>query len=270
MILFPAPEPIAPPPAAQVSSFRPGEASQDWMTIPIEVGIIASLNAVYTPRAHVLAPFSDEATGLGEKSTTYTRSSLLPYAVGMGAGVFAGLSLANPEFSFYTHVRGLTHALLLSEVANASAKVIVQKARPTYNKQVADNNGLTPDDARASFYSDHANMAFALSTYTSLMMFEYARLPVVASIYAAVALVGATVISFSRVQDHAHHDSDVIVGGVMGTAISALTFYRVREVDRENHPYASSAWDGIHVSPGLWSDDGHALGYTANVQWEIP
>lgn len=267
---------VSPPPLSPKShqeyfdpSFRPGDFNQDIYTIPIEVGLIGALNYFYNPRSKTLFPINDEETNESNDTTTYTRTAMLPYAVGAGALVFGGLTLSNDNFRVWTQARGFTHALLLSEVAASSAKIIFQKKRPNYNAQVYANNGEETDDSRASFYSDHANQAFAFTTYTSLLMFEFSNSIVLSSIYTAAAVTASSIISYSRVTDHAHNLSDVIVGALMGTTISGLTFFRVQEVDAQinnSHSAASSQpsveWD---VTPGILHDSLGKSWYTADL-----
>ena len=252
------------------SSFRPGDLSQDIYTLPLELGLIGSLSYFYNPRSKTLFAGMDQESGESNDATTYTRTAMLPYAIGTGALVFGGLTLCNDNFHVWTQARGFAHALLLSEVAAESAKVIFQEKRPNHDSQVKANLGKETDDSRASFYSDHANQAFAFATYTSLLMFQYSNSVVVSTIYTAAAVAASSVISYSRVQDHAHNLSDVIVAAIMGTTISGFTFFRVQEVDAQSkgHPVAPSpvSWN---ITPGMIHDSVGKTWYTADIKLEI-
>ncbi|MES2614753.1 MAG: phosphatase PAP2 family protein [Bdellovibrionota bacterium] len=257
------------------ASFKPGYLNQDILTIPLEIGLIGSLNYFYTPHSKTLFPVVDEATNQSNDATTYTRSFMLPYAVGAGALVFGGLTLCNDDFRIWTQARGFAHALLLSEVATSGAKVIFQKKRPNYDSQIQANHGEDTDDSRASFYSDHANQAFAFTTYTSLLMFKFSNSIVISTLYTTAAVAASSVISYSRVQNHAHNLSDVIVAAVMGTTISGLTFFRVQEVDAEINSHvhekkslvpSSTSWQ---ITPNMLYDEVGRVWYTADLQVSI-
>lgn len=265
--------PVLPePPTHQewnIPTFQPGNLKQDIFTLPLEIGLIGSLNYFYNPRSKTLFPLADEATRESNNATKHTRSSLLPYAIGTGAFVFGGLTLCNDNFPTWTYARGLGHALLLSEVAVTAAKVTFQKKRPNYEAQVQFRNGEETNDARASFYSDHANQAFALTTYTSLMMFHFSNSLTASFIYSGAAYTAASIISYSRVTDHAHNLSDVIVGAIMGTTISGLTFFRVHTIDVEVNKKGPSSSANWNMSPGIIHDETGKTWYTADINLEI-
>ena len=129
-------------------------------------------------------------------------------------------------------------------------------------------NDFEPDDARASFYSDHSNMAFAFSTYTSLLMYQYSHSFIATSVYSVGLYTAASLVSASRVDDHAHNLSDVMVGALMGTTISALTFFRVQEGEEEINSHSRAS--DISVEPGVWHDvENKKTWYTANFEMEI-
>ena len=270
------PQAVEPPPQnlsssfyeeCSIGSFRPGDFSQDIYTIPIELGLIESLSYFYNPRSKTFL-IGDEETNLRNSSTTYGRSTMLPYLVGVGGALFSGLYYLNDDFRFWTQIRGFTHALLLSEIANSSAKLIFQKKRPNYHAQMCGANDFEPDDARASFYSDHSNMAFAFSTYTSLLMYQYSHSFIATSVYSVGLYTAASLVSASRVDDHAHNLSDVMVGALMGTTISALTFFRVQEGEEEINSHSRAS--DISVEPGVWLDvENKKTWYTANFEMEI-
>ncbi len=245
------------------STFRPGDFSQDKYTLPIEVGLISVLSNFYTPRSKTLFPGFDQSTNESNNKTTYGRTMLLPYAIG------TGLSLYNKDFSLWTEARGFAHALLLSEVAAMSAKHIFQEKRPNYNSQLSTHQGEEKSDSRASFYSDHASQAFAFTTYTSLLMFKYSNSMVVSCIYGSTSTVASSIISYSRVTDHAHHLSDVLVGAFMGSAISALTFFRVQEVQKQAHKPVNQTFVNWAITPEVRQESNGQTSYIANLNLEI-
>ncbi len=143
----------------------------------------------------------------------------------------------------------------------------MQRKRPNYDAELDKNHGEEKDDMRASFFSGHASHAFTFATYTSLMMYEYANSPVLSTLYTVGAMGVAGVVAYSRVTDHAHNLTDVVVGGLAGTAISSLVFFRVQEIDKQTHaPLSASSWE---VSPTVTYDDSGRSWYVANLRWEL-
>ncbi|KAB8031788.1 phosphatase PAP2 family protein [Fluviispira multicolorata] len=213
--------------------FNPGDLKQDLITLPLEGAIIGAINAFYSPRAESLWPFNHESANKNTAKTTLTRSALLPYSLGVATLVFGGLKLSNDDFFIGTQIRGLLHAHLLNEIATSAAKVSFQRKRPFYDTEV--NAQLTPaEDDRFSFFSGHASHAFTFATYTSALMLKYSENPYLSWTYTIAAYSTAAWIALTRVADNAHHVSDVIVGGLVGTVIAGSVFYRVQQIDSIN------------------------------------
>lgn len=230
-------------------TFNPGHLKQDLITLPLEAGLIAAANAFYTPHATPLWPFDTERTDKDTRSTSFPRSALFPVGAGISVLMLGGLSLAKQNFAFGTQARGWLHAVLLTETATSAMKLTFQRKRPNYNENEVDTGG----DSRFSFVSSHSSQAFSFATYSSLMMWTHANEPVLALTYTLGAYSLATVVAASRVRDHAHNETDVIVGGLMGAAISAAVFYRVQRVDQYTKELSSqTAWQ---VSPRFFADE---------------
>lgn len=230
-------------------NFNPGYFNQDLVTLPLEVGLIAAANAFYTPHATPLWPFDTETTHEDTHGSSFPRSTLFPVGAGISVAILSGLSLANQDFSFGTQGRGWLHAALLTEVATSATKLTFQRKRPNYNENEIDTGG----DSRFSFVSGHASQAFSFATYSSLLLWTHTESRVLALTYAVGAYSLATIVATSRVRDHAHNETDVIVGGLIGTAISAAVFYRVQHV--EKYTKADSSQSAWRVSPRFLSDE---------------
>jgi membrane-associated phospholipid phosphatase len=244
------------------SSYNPGYLNQDLVTLPIEGAAILLLNKSYTPRSDALWPFQGEVATASMKPTTLTSSMMVPIAAGAAGAIFTGLALSNSNFPVWTQARGWLHAILLTEIATSSAKVTFQRKRPFFDTEL-NQYGTTSDDDRFSFFSGHASHAFSFATYSSLLMFEYSSSPVVNWIYSAAAFAGASAVAYSRVNDHAHNVSDIVVGGIVGTIISASVFYRVHIVDQEhNRQDKSFSWQ---IVPTITSDEQDRLWYGGNI-----
>lgn len=244
------------------SSYNPGYLNQDLVTLPIEGAAILFMNRSYTPRSDALWPFQGEVATASMKSTTLTSATMIPIAAGTAGVIFTGLALSNSSFPIWTQARGWLHATLLTEIATSSGKVTFQRKRPFFDTEF-NQYGTTSDDDRFSFFSGHSSHAFSFATYSSLVMFEYSSSPVVNWIYSAAAFAGASAVAYSRVNDHAHNVSDVIVGGIVGSVISASVFYRVYVVNHKHDRQSESfSWQ---IVPTITSDEQDRLWYGGNI-----
>uniref|UniRef100_A0A915DSI0 Phosphatidic acid phosphatase type 2/haloperoxidase domain-containing protein n=1 Tax=Ditylenchus dipsaci TaxID=166011 RepID=A0A915DSI0_9BILA len=85
-------------------------------------------------------------------------------------------------------------------------------------------------DSRLSFFSGHSSSAFYCAAFLAIYIharvgqFEVSWTPFFALIY-AIFFVCAALVGISRVVDHKHHTSDVVVGGFVGIVMAALMVY---------------------------------------------
>jgi membrane-associated phospholipid phosphatase len=149
------------------------------------------------------------------------------YAVtALGGASALGMILSGDPSRMY-HVKGLAQSLTTGVFMTGATKVLVGRHRPDWSEE------RNSDGSRRSFPSGHATQAFAIATYTALYLrghvFDKYRgdrvLPwYEAATYTGLAL-GATALAGERVLHNRHHLSDVIVGGLVGTATSALFYW---------------------------------------------
>ncbi|MBX9837322.1 MAG: phosphatase PAP2 family protein [Silvanigrellaceae bacterium] len=261
-------DPIEPPQDTFQSSlswmsFNPGDLKQDIVTLPLEAGIIGVINAFYTPKATPVWPFNNEYPDLGHRATSLPGSKLLPYALGSATLVLGGLTLTNDNFFIGTHMRGWLHAILLTEIATSTAKISFQRKRPFYDN--VNTDGPSTYDNRFSFFSGHSSHAFSFATYSSALMFEYSNSQILNWSYAALSYSAATWIASSRVKDHAHNVSDVVVGGLVGTLISAAVFYRVENTIQNKRVSSSIKYEMLAI-PYAFHDENNKSWYGANFE----
>jgi membrane-associated phospholipid phosphatase len=245
-------------------SFNPGDLKQDLITLPLEGALISSLNAFYTPKANPIWPFNNEYANADSRPTTFTGSKMFPYVLGTTTLILGGLTLSNDNFTLGTHVRGWLHTVLLTELATTTAKVTFQRKRPFFDSK-KKQNALTSDDDRFSFFSGHASHSFSFATYSSALMFQYSNSQILNWTYAAAAFSAATVVASSRVTDNAHNISDVIAGGLVGTAIAAFLFYRVEQVDKI-HKTKMNSNINLQVLPFVFKDYSNNNWYGTNLE----
>uniref|UniRef100_A0A915EBH3 Phosphatidic acid phosphatase type 2/haloperoxidase domain-containing protein n=1 Tax=Ditylenchus dipsaci TaxID=166011 RepID=A0A915EBH3_9BILA len=85
-------------------------------------------------------------------------------------------------------------------------------------------------DARLSFYSGHTSAAFYFASFfvmyvhTRIGRFEYSWTPLFVLLY-TIVLTAASLVGISRILDNKHHNSDVVVGALVGTSIAACVLY---------------------------------------------
>ena len=245
-------------------SFNPGDLKQDVITLPLEGALIGALHAFYTPKASAIWPFNNEYANADSRPTTYTGSKMFPYILGTTTLILGGLTLSNDDFALGTHARGWLHAVLLTELATSTAKVTFQRKRPFFDAK-EKQDGTTSYDDRFSFFSGHASHAFSFATYSSALMFEYSNSQILNWAYATAAYSAATVVASSRVTDNAHNVSDVIAGGLVGTAIAAFVFYRVQQVDKI-HKTKNNSNVNVQVLPVVFKDNLNNNWYGTNLE----
>src|SRR5688572_22338380 len=221
--------------AADEETDRPGEVDLSYLVdggaIPFIWAPLAGrlvLDTYTTPRDTPLA-FDDFEGG-----ATKADWQIPGWAISGLGGVSAIGMIASGDSSRYYHVKGLAQALSSGVFLTAAIKVTVGRHRPDWSE---DSN--TPG-SRRSFPSGHATQAFAIATYTGLYLrghvFDKYRgnktLPWwEAATYGGLAL-GATFLAGERVYHNRHHLSDVVVGGLLGTATSTLFYlYQDRRHD---------------------------------------
>jgi membrane-associated phospholipid phosphatase len=191
-----------------------------------------ALDAHAAPREEPLA-FPNE--GGAEKSDW----QIPGWAISSLGGVSAIGMIASGDRSRLYHVKGLAQSLSTGCLLTGIAKVTFGRRRPYWT----EDSGV---DARRSFPSGHSTQAFAIATYTALYLrghvFDELRgdstLPWWEAVTYAGIATGATLLAAERVWHNRHHKTDVIVGGLVGTATSALFYiyqdgrYDDREAER--------------------------------------
>jgi membrane-associated phospholipid phosphatase len=147
--------------------------------------------------------------------------------------------IASGDKSRFYHVKGLAESLSTGVFLTGAVKVIVGRHRPDWSQ---DSN--TPG-SRRSFPSGHSTQAWAIATYTALYLrghvFDKYRGDKVLPWYEALTYGGiaaaAAGLSGERVLHNKHHLSDVVIGGIVGSATSAL-FYWYQDGRYDKHTRA--------------------------------
>jgi membrane-associated phospholipid phosphatase len=118
----------------------------------------------------------------------------------------------------YAH--GYDMAVALTQLATSATKGVVGRKRPNED----DARLLGESTKSRSFFSGHASTTFCLATYTTLFTRRTTDRLLYRTGVPLVTFSAATYAAWSRVAEHRHYPSDVIVGAAAGTAIGALVF----------------------------------------------
>ena len=128
------------------------------------------------------------------------------------------------------YARSATTALALGFIASRTTKHFVRRTRPCGVEVAPDSlrgaGGMSrcPGSSvrsNASFFSEHAMAVFAIA---SAATFQSQRQGAPnANTIAAVSMTAATAIGISRIYQHQHWLSDVVIGAAVGTASGFLS-----------------------------------------------
>lgn len=165
-------------------------------------------------------------------------------ALSIGSAAIVGAIAFGDDPSRFYHAKGMAQSLLTSGFITVTAKRIFGRHRPDY-----DMAGSPLSEAR-SFPSGHTTRAFSSLVYAGLYLryhgFDQWREPGTLPWWeiASYASLGGLAVALGgeRVIHNRHHLSDVVAGGLLGTASSVAFFYyqerRYRSANRERSEFA--------------------------------
>jgi len=125
-----------------------------------------------------------------------------------------------PRSDRIRHAHGYLMAISLNQFGTSFVKGIVGRRRP--NEEAA--RALGRRTRSKSFYSGHASNTFCLATYATLYAWRRTDRSIVRAAVPLALYGAATYTAWSRVAEHRHYPSDVIVGGVAGSGVAVLLF----------------------------------------------
>jgi membrane-associated phospholipid phosphatase len=132
------------------------------------------------------------------------------------------------------------------------AKYVVQRPRPyLYNRspEAVRYAQAAGDDGWTSFYSSHAAMSFGAAVAGAYLLSASNAHPVARAFAWAGGFAAAAATSNLRVRAGRHFYSDVILGGIIGTAIG----YAVPALHAQGKPYTPSRNDVAAAGAGLFA-----------------
>jgi membrane-associated phospholipid phosphatase len=156
------------------------------------------------------------------------RSEEIPGAVlGVGGALIVGAIALGDDLSRFHHAKGMAQSIATSGFVTVTAKRIFGRHRP-------DHDAMTsPLSESRSFPSGHTTRALSTLVYAGLYLrhhgFDQWREPGTLPWWELASYAGlgglAVALGGERVYHNRHHVSDVIAGGLLGTASSVAFFY---------------------------------------------
>ena len=204
-----------------VASFAPHPVvASDFVGSPGECGLAISLLAG-TALLEAF-PINDDHPLIGGEQRSYIVSERVSnWVLAAAHGVALGTIRFGPggdERVRYAH--GYFMAASMNAFGTSLAKAVVGRRRPNY--EAAKARGA-PAKSK-SFYSGHASNGFLIATYASLYTWRRTESLAWRAALPPVLYTAAVYNAWSRVADHRHYTSDVIVGAIAGTAVSSIVF----------------------------------------------
>jgi len=143
----------------------------------------------------------------------------------------------------YQHTKGLIETLSLTFLLTNITKNSIGRRRPSFDNWPQDDI----IDADKSFFSGHTSIAYALATYSSMYVADHIgsksndlkRAGQLSFILASHFLAGY--VGYSRVIDNQHFVSDVITGGLIGSALAAIVYSLQEENLKASNPEQHSS-----------------------------
>ena len=125
--------------------------------------------------------------------------------------------------------------LLINASINGIIKGITKRVRPFVYDEFSPYSEKATVNAKLSFYSGHVSTAASNSFFTASVLNEYLTDNTAKTVIWSVAFLYPAVVAFSRVNNHWHFPTDVIVGYIVGATIGYLIpFIHKRDGEPEN------------------------------------
>lgn len=179
----------------------------------------------------------------GTTNSPYHENTIHSSWLYAGVGVFTtGIALLPNNSGWinrtsYINTKGIIEAVSFTYFVTALTKNIIGRKRPSYENFPDDEI-----DSKKSFFSGHSAISFSIATYSSLYVFEHIGnindpLNLASKILFTTGMASlASYVAYSRVEDNMHFVSDVVVGGMVGTAMSSLVYaFQNKWLDRRHH-----------------------------------
>jgi len=186
-----------------------------------EYGLTASL-LVSTALLEAF-PINDDRPLMGGEQRPYLATERVPdwMLVVAHCSALGSIQFTHDGDGPAPHARGYIMAASMNAFGTSLTKAIIGRRRPNYEGAKA----LGASTRSKSFYSGHASNSFMVATYASLYTWRRTKSVVWRTALPAVLYSAAAYTAWSRVADHRHYTSDVIVGAAAGSTVSAVVFH---------------------------------------------
>ncbi len=207
-------------------NFTPGVWEQDKYTLPLETAIVAALHPSAISFAHPAWPFNKEFDDLPFKSSTHPANTITLIGFSSTLLTYGALSLTKESFPLWPHTSGFLHTIALTGIFNEITKLGVQRHRPYFETL---NTSAKEDvlEHKLSFFSGHSSHTFAMATYLERVAWHHISPLPLRLAFSLTSYGLASWVAITRVSDHKHHLSDVIVGSLVGFTVAQSIFYNI-------------------------------------------
>jgi len=235
-------------PASGASPYETSWSKDGWIAGLSVASGIGAIVVSQTPSPLTVVEInalSRESVNRFDRSATYRYSENIANAsdVLINAVVASPLALLAGE-----HVRDdwetffvmYAEVIALAAILPAYGKATVQRPRPyTYNPNVPMESKTT-SDAKKSFFSRHASMAFASAVFLSTAYDDYYPDSHASPYIWIGSLLAASAVGYMRYSSGQHFPTDIITGAIVGSAVGYL-IPRLHRADHGTPGLASTA-----------------------------
>jgi membrane-associated phospholipid phosphatase len=184
--------------------------------------ILLNMNPLTTEEINSLNPL--DVNGFDRTAIGILRDDHLGDALLLGSYLMPLTFFTNKEASkdFGDLAVMYGEVLLINASINGIVKGLTKRVRPyTYDDQspIEDKAKV---NVRRSFYSGHVSISASNSFFTASVLSEYLSDNTAKILIWSVATLYPAIVGFSRVHNHWHFPTDVIVGYIVGAAIGYL------------------------------------------------
>ncbi|MCH7774011.1 MAG: phosphatase PAP2 family protein, partial [Bacteroidetes bacterium] len=173
-----------------------------------------------------------------DRGATYNWSP----AAGNASDILLAVTILSPALlAFSDEVRNdftpvLTmyfQTLILAETLPLMLKGITQRTRPFVYNEDAPLEEKETQNARRSFYSGHASVAFAMAVFLSTVYSDFHPNSELKPFIWGVSLLAATTVGYLRYAAGRHFPTDIITGALVGSALGYFIpfIHRTNESD---------------------------------------
>lgn len=232
---------IMAPPANGASPYERTWSKDGWIAGLTAAGAVGAIAVGKTPSPLTAAEvdaLSRESVNEFDRSATYRYSESIEHSsdvlilavIAAPCALLAGERVRNDWETF-----SLMYAetIALAAIPSAYTKGAVERIRPyAYNPDVP-MDVKTTSEAKKSFFSRHASMAFASAVFLSTVYNDYYPDSRAGTYVWAGSLLAASAVAYGRYAAGQHFPTDVITGAVVGGAVGYLV-PRLHRIHRGN------------------------------------